>query len=309
MKSLKRILPLCLLVLSLACIAFAFTACGDEETTENACAHTYGDWTTVTAENCDTAGQKQQVCTKCGDVVTGTIFANGHTYGEWTPIKEADCETEGQKERLCSVCGAVHTSSIPKTNHTDADSDNVCDVCGEDLSNKITYTVTLVDINGAPIEDAKVSIDGKVEASTDANGNATFAIDETDGALYAQIMSLPQGYSKTNSDDLEFFDGKTTVTITYGKKLTAYTVKVVNESDEAQEGIALQICHVVCLEDVYTSDNGEVTVYIDPDSAKGGVKVKLKSENYELVGDVTDEEGYVKFDTDSTSLTITVRAK
>lgn len=39
----------------------------------------------------------------------------GHSYGEWTITKQPTAKTEGEKERVCSVCGDKQTEAIAKT--------------------------------------------------------------------------------------------------------------------------------------------------------------------------------------------------
>ena len=59
------------------------------------------------------------------------IFDHYHQFSEWEITVEPDCTNDGEKERVCSICGEVRTESIPSYGgHTDDDEDKVCDNCG-----------------------------------------------------------------------------------------------------------------------------------------------------------------------------------
>ena len=76
--------------------------------------HSYGDWIVTKAATCTEEGQREKVCSECGDKVSETIHAKGHSYGEWLVTKEATYEEEGQREKVCSICGDKIIGSIPK---------------------------------------------------------------------------------------------------------------------------------------------------------------------------------------------------
>ena len=102
-------------------------------------AHSYGEWTTVTAATCTTPGTEEHICSECGHKQTRTTPVLGHTwtdngndsthictkdnvtqdhsYGEWTVVTPATCTTAGQKQRTCTECGHVETQEIPATGH------------------------------------------------------------------------------------------------------------------------------------------------------------------------------------------------
>ena len=110
--------------------------CNRDNVTE---AHSYGEWTTVTAATCTTPGTEEHICSECRHRQTRTTPALGHTwtdngndsthictkdnvteahsYGEWTTVTPATCTTAGQKQRTCTECGHVETQEIPATGH------------------------------------------------------------------------------------------------------------------------------------------------------------------------------------------------
>ena len=81
-------------------------------------AHTYGEWTTVTAATCTTAGQKQHTCAECGHVETQEIPATGHHWKD-----------NGDGTHTCPDCGAtegqpVNTNSALELRVVDAEGMN-----------------------------------------------------------------------------------------------------------------------------------------------------------------------------------------
>ena len=81
-------------------------------------AHSYGEWTTVTAATCTTAGQKKRTCTECGHVETQEIPATGH---HWVD--------KGDGTHTCPDCGAtegqpVNTNSALELRVVDAEGMN-----------------------------------------------------------------------------------------------------------------------------------------------------------------------------------------
>lgn len=66
---------------------------------------------------------------------------NGHTFGEWRTVKEASCGVAGQRERVCSVCGEKETETLPALEHNykiDGETDEavyyVCANCGDNYT-------------------------------------------------------------------------------------------------------------------------------------------------------------------------------
>lgn len=66
---------------------------------------------------------------------------NGHTFGAWKTVKEVTCGVEGQRERVCSVCGETETETIAALEHdyrVDGETDEavyyVCANCGDNYT-------------------------------------------------------------------------------------------------------------------------------------------------------------------------------
>lgn len=101
-------------------MTYTCSNCGGTRTeTIPANGHTAGEWTVTKEATCTEAGEKQQKCTVCGEVIaTAVIPAKGHTEGSWTVTKEATCTEAGEKQLTCSVCGVViKTETIPALGH------------------------------------------------------------------------------------------------------------------------------------------------------------------------------------------------
>ena len=69
-------------------------------------AHTFGEWTTVTAPTCTEKGKDERTCTVCNtEKETRDTDALNHDYStEWTVDLEATCVTPGSKSHHCSRC-------------------------------------------------------------------------------------------------------------------------------------------------------------------------------------------------------------
>ena len=74
------------LIAALLCCILTLFACSGEHT------HTPGEWIVDKAPTCTEAGERQNKCTGCGEVVsTETVPATGHSYADG----------------VCTACGAV----------------------------------------------------------------------------------------------------------------------------------------------------------------------------------------------------------
>lgn len=82
----------------------------------------------------------------------------------------------------------------------------------------VTYTITVVDAQGAPLSGVMVQLCGEScsPGQTDANGVATYHLPEAD--YHAGIMIMPDGYTYTVEPDADgyfyFEDGATDIVIT-----------------------------------------------------------------------------------------------
>lgn len=95
-------------------------------------AHSY-TWTVTKEATHNATGTKTGKCS-CGDTKTETIPVVPHSFGAWKVTKAATCVDKGTETRTCS-CGKVETREINATgNHTDANGDEACDVCGKSLA-------------------------------------------------------------------------------------------------------------------------------------------------------------------------------
>ena len=67
----------------------------------------------------------------CGSSYTETIPAKGHQMGEYVLVKPATCKELGEEKSFCELCGTFVSRDIDFADHTDNNSDKICDVCGE----------------------------------------------------------------------------------------------------------------------------------------------------------------------------------
>jgi len=79
----------------------------------------------------------------------------------------------------------------------------------------VTYTVTVVDTAGNPIEGVNVLLCDQlcVFAPTDASGNAVFRLEA--GNYHASLMALPEGYAYVDGEtEFSFSEGSFELTVT-----------------------------------------------------------------------------------------------
>ena len=78
------------------------------------CDHEYTS--VVTAPSCTNQGYTTYTCKKCSDTyISDYVNALGHSYGEWVITVAATATSAGERERVCSVCGDKVVETIPPT--------------------------------------------------------------------------------------------------------------------------------------------------------------------------------------------------
>lgn len=60
-----------------------------------------------------------------------------HTFSDWTVAEDADCTQRGFAYRVCTRCCEVETKILPPVGHSDANGDALCDVCGAAMDEEI----------------------------------------------------------------------------------------------------------------------------------------------------------------------------
>ena len=161
----------------------------------------------------------------------------------------------------------------------------------------VTYTATLVDQNGDPVENAIVMLyfesGDSLPCPTDANGKASYKGDKK--IVSAAVFSIPNGYEFSKvaqNQKVDLKDGKVTITIT--KKAvqgTNYTIRVVDQNGNPVANVYVQMCESEdkCLTPIKTNANGEA-VYTQPESEYKAAITSLP-EGYEKT-----TEGYTYFE-------------
>ncbi|MBO7274163.1 MAG: hypothetical protein J6V22_04845, partial [Clostridia bacterium] len=100
------------------------------------CKHTSTKVVDAIAATCTTEGYTgNTVCKECGTTVSegSAIPATGHTLTSWKQITAPTCTKVGLERRDCDGCTYYEKQDIPALGHTDADADEICDVCEADL--------------------------------------------------------------------------------------------------------------------------------------------------------------------------------
>ncbi len=121
------------------CLSFVFIiGCKDKPLFEDKCKngiHGELEWITVKDSTCSEVGEKQQVCTKCEEVITtAPIPYKDHTESsEWIIVNDSTCTTLGSKHKVCTVCNEVITTAIVQyKDHTELRIYGIPPTCEED---------------------------------------------------------------------------------------------------------------------------------------------------------------------------------
>lgn len=109
--------------------------------------HTY-TYYTITEATCSTDGEKEGICSICGQKIYVPIPAS-HQYA-WQIISEPTCTQKGSTIGICVFCGNIETTEIPMTEHTYEN--DICIVCGQDI--EYTYLPEGSDV-GWTLEDIR----------------------------------------------------------------------------------------------------------------------------------------------------------
>ena len=107
-----------ILAVTMSLFAIFTTACstGTATTSSEECVHAYGEWKETKKATCKEEGEKERVCSLCGDKETETTKGAHNKYSVWT-------STETSHYRVCRTCGERFDSGVH--NYVDG----VCEDC------------------------------------------------------------------------------------------------------------------------------------------------------------------------------------
>jgi hypothetical protein len=92
----------------------SLSACGaDDSTPPETTEHVHDYAITENIPNCTEGGEIIGTCT-CGDRYTEAIDPKEHTYSDWVVTQEPTTEAAGQKQQVCTVCGDTITEELPR---------------------------------------------------------------------------------------------------------------------------------------------------------------------------------------------------
>lgn len=111
----------------------------------------------------------------------------------------------------------------------------------EGANEKIKYTVTVKDSDGAVIKGVKldfVTSKGNVTTTTDSDGKATYTTAET---IQVTIKEIPSGYEYSKLNVKQSFDANGNLNVTISK-LAPFVIRVEDQNGNAIAGVKVQIC-------------------------------------------------------------------
>lgn len=113
---------LCALAATLSVVSFCSCKINGG-TQDNECVHSWGDYTITASAGCETPGERQRVCLKCGEEQKETTPALGHDLKIDKEVKPS-CVKEGLSEgKHCARCGKIIEKQqiIPAVGHEYSD--------------------------------------------------------------------------------------------------------------------------------------------------------------------------------------------
>ncbi len=87
---------------------------------------------------CSDKGWKAYVtCERCDYTTYEEIAAGSHAFDAWRQVKAPTCTAAGLERRDCEHCTDYETREIAALGHTDANKDDVCDTCNEQMQPEV----------------------------------------------------------------------------------------------------------------------------------------------------------------------------
>ena len=204
------------------------------------------------------------------------------------------------------------------TEHVDNNTDGKCDTCGAAVENnggddgKTAYTVTVKDVNNAPVAGAVVTISTRnytsEQITTGADGKATASLKAV-GYVKAKVVSVPDGYVLPTAE-VEFDDDKAELAISIALDTRiAHTITLTDSEGNAISDVYVQICEgETCHTPVKTDANGKAVIRFDPTGKELKAKVTVLPAGYTYPADA-DSKGYIHVSAGTTEITLTLIAQ
>ena len=106
--------------------------CGDSKTEEiPATGHVWDSGNVIREATCEELGIKAYICTVCEATQTEDIPALGHVWNDGIITKEPTCIETGEKTYTCTVCGKIKREEIPAVGHIEIKDEAVDPTCEE----------------------------------------------------------------------------------------------------------------------------------------------------------------------------------
>lgn len=81
------------------------SVCG--KTSGTALGHEIEEWKEIKKASCTENGEKEGVCSRCGETVTEEIEKLPHVESDWKITQKATYDQAGEREKRCTVCGEI----------------------------------------------------------------------------------------------------------------------------------------------------------------------------------------------------------
>ena len=136
-----------------------------------------------------------------------------------------------------------------------------------------TYTVTVLDTDGAPVEGVSIMISTTYEIkTTDNSGKISFESETGDVSI--MVTSIPNGYEDLKLKQINFTSEIRNLTIKLEKtpevKTTVCQITVKDQYGNAVANVGMQLCNEICTP-CFTDENGVANITL-----KEGVEYKVE---------------------------------
>lgn len=272
--------------------------------------HSWGEWHTVNAPQCEAEGLEERSCEVCGLIQTNGLHAAGHQWASQPTVdKQPSCLEDGSQSIHCENCDAVKDSeSIPAAGHhtpvlkdekpaTPTEDgytgDTVCDVCGELLEKGevIPKTAGTFQLESSIGENAP-----ETQLNTDKDSVFKAALTDEEISAWEQgadvkiVLSVTDAASTVTDEEKSLIADAAGSEFTVGAYLNIDLIKYIDSDKQ-----------------LVTETNSPISVTVKvPESLLGEnrtfVIIRIHNGEAEILNDTDSADGTITFETDKFSV-------